>query len=318
MDIQTTDRRRPDLRWYCRARGASSTTYLILLCGLAALVLLAILLGGGREPSEPTGTDAAPPPGTSAVRIDPDPFRQQITAIEELLYPTGPSGSVSSARVASAARRLADTVRARGGSAAIQAFDRIGAFASELETERGAGFGGLDLPAARASWEGTRDEVFRPADWFAGSEAEQQERELVVASGSGRSFRIAISQLADRIDDLISSGRDEIDLIREIDDTTPEDSAQADQIREEWQRWSRDWLERVQQVAHSLPQRPGVGSAEPAVLAHRALAKAVQNLQLVAVASAGSGIPSRSERAQRLDAAEAAVAEARARLDEID
>jgi hypothetical protein len=48
------------------------------------------------------------------------------------------------------------------------------------------------------------------------------------------------------------------------------------------------------------------------------LAKAVQNLQLVAVASAGSGIPSRSERAQRLDAAEAAVAEARARLDEID
>jgi hypothetical protein len=73
----------------------------------------------------------------------------------------------------------------------------------------------------------------------------------------------------------------------------------AQQKISEWHSWSRIWESRVQSVADTLPNQPGMSADLNVTMAHQSLGFALNNLRLVPVAANDFGVPFHYEREGR-------------------
>ncbi len=304
-----------------RARGAGTTFYLIVVAILAALVLAFVLLERRSPPSErpPAGPTAGGLQPGAGGRLDPRPFRSQVEALEAVLYRPGPADAATGAHVSYAARQLADVVRtATEGTSSQLHWREIASFAQEVGREDDVGFASFDLPAARTRWEEIRGRVFLPADWLTGSSSGTRSSSVRVSTGSESSLVDRLRRLAETTGELINSGRDESEALADLGVEVPEGTSRADDLLADWRRWSKEWEQQVNGLTAALPPPPGRDAPEDLVSARQALARALNDLRLVPVPTADSGMPTRSERAQRFDAAESALQLVRDHLARID
>jgi hypothetical protein len=303
-------------------RGASTAVYLLVLGVLAVLILVAILLerstgpaDEGTRPSTP-GEAAGPADGDL---LDPDPYREQIRALEAVLYREGAADAATGSHVVYAARRLADAVHTNEAEPlATEASQEILAFAADIDQSDHVGFATLDLPAARASWAQVRGRLFVTAQWFAGLETSAGRRVVRAGPGAGGFLAANLRRLSDQVADLITAGREETAGFGEIGVDVPEPSEEAAQLRSDWADWSRDWDRRVNALATVLPPSPAAGASSELVLAHQGLANVVHALRLLPTTTSDVGIPSPRERQERFDAADSTLQQARERLMGID
>jgi len=302
--------------------GAVSATAVIILVVLAALVLAAIFLGRGREPTEPL--DRPVSPGDAAgpvarVQLDPTPYRQQISALEVVLYRQGSADSTIVDHISFAARRLADAVRdTEGGMTGARAHREILAYVDEVNTRDDVAFANFDLPSVRSRWVRLRNRLFVKAEWMVGVGDMGHKRGVRRADGSQPAYALSLRRYGDRLSDLIANGQGQISWMREKAVGLEEESPEAEQLKDDWVQWTGEWERLIDTVAASLPPPPAVGAPENVTVAHTALAKAVQDLRLVSMPTEDFGESFISAREQRLDTAYAEVAKARINLQGID
>ena len=179
--------------------GAVSATAVIILAVLAALVLAAIFLGRGREPTEPL--DRPGSPGDAAgpavrVQLDPTPYRQQISALEVVLYRQGSADSTIVDHISFAARRLADAVRdTEGGMTGARAHREILAYVDEVNTRDDVAFTNFDLPSVRSRWVRLRNRLFVKAEWMVGVGDTGHKRAVRRADGSQPAYALELATI---------------------------------------------------------------------------------------------------------------------------
>jgi hypothetical protein len=299
-----------------------SATAVIILVALAALVLAAIFLGGGREPTAPLDRPASPGDAGGPVvfvQLDPTPYRQQISALEVVLYRQGSTDSTIVDHISFAARRLATAVRdTEGGMAGARAQREILAYVDEISTADDVAFTNFDLPSVRSRWVRLRNRLFEKAEWMVGVEDSGHKRAVRRADGSQPAYALSLRRYGDRLSDLIANGRSQINWMKEKAVGVEDGSPEVQQLEDDWVDWAGEWERQIDGVAATLPPPPAVGAPEPVTVAHTALAKAVQDLRLLSMPTEGFGESFISSREQRLDAAQAEVTKARINLHGIE
>jgi hypothetical protein len=129
--------------------------------GMLAGTIAALAVGVALHHAAGSRPGPAPVP-RAAIPIDPTPYRGQIAAIDALLRREGPARLGDGDRAGRLALPLAREVAAREpGSAGRAAFQRLVAFAGEVDADGDAGYAPPRLARARAAWESVRGEVFR-------------------------------------------------------------------------------------------------------------------------------------------------------------
>lgn len=104
--------------------------------------------------------------GGDAMRYDPEPYREHIESLENLIHkPAAERGD--GGRIHKLAATLAgvlgediDNARMKEGVKTL--LIDFGAHFSDVESSGGD----VDLSEARAAWAALRDRIFQPADWF--------------------------------------------------------------------------------------------------------------------------------------------------------
>jgi hypothetical protein len=243
---------------------------LLLLALLLALGTIAVSVGVERTQVEQ--------------RLDAEPHREAIRAVESVLYRNTPPVLGDGDRVADALTRLAEELGPPDAGylarrRALRLYELIG-LASGMGD---AGYALPDLGFLRAEWEKQRDSLFAPAPWFERLDAP------LVASQTARSTTVdprdvtRLRHTVRRLEQLASAGEQEARELGEpaYDSAAPGAAGRA-QI-ERWNAWARRWHERVDDALRELPAPPPFDAELALVLAHQNTTRAAHELRLVPI-----------------------------------
>jgi hypothetical protein len=141
--------------------------YAVLALGLAALIVMQLGRDNGSGNGEAATPSQLPPGAVDPTLMDPAHYRATIQQIEAILYKTEPAGLSDATQVSRLAVQLGTQVLRAPNRLQGQRLGReVMAFSNRIGLEEGAGYGTLDLAAARRDWENVRGKVFVPASWF--------------------------------------------------------------------------------------------------------------------------------------------------------
>jgi hypothetical protein len=298
-----------------------SATTVIILVVLAALVVIAVFLSRGRDAAEPVDLAAEINAAESEAQmlLDPGPYQEQITALEELLSSQGSLDLTAVEHISYAAGRLASAVRDTvGGVDGARIGRQILVYAEEIKRRDASGFSTLDLPSARTNWIQLRNRLFSKANWMDG--VSDSDRRMVVrrADANKPAYAVGLRQFGDRLADLVSDGRSEVGWIRgravDIDEGSPE----AALLRDQWAEWTKEWDRRVDTMAAAMPSPPAVGGPESVTVAYTALARAVQDLRLISMSAGDFSAATIDSCEQQFDDAADQLTKARINLQGIE
>ncbi len=213
-------------------RGPQLVVLLLALLGIA----VALFRMFGPAPTAPlVEADLGPPnepvvaaPGPSAERLDPEPLRSAIEALEATLFmPRSDQLAVIGVAISGASAQLSANLRALGSAPAVEV-------ATELEVLLGssadAGFNLKQLGQERQDWLLIRSRHFQPARWFV--------RPAGLAQTVDRATVVAYRESADQLQALIDEGTALVGS-----QATPEQAA--------------SWRRRIAELAQQMPLRPG-------------------------------------------------------------
>lgn len=243
---------------------------LLLLALLLALGTIAVSVGVERTQVEQ--------------RLDAEPHRQAIRAVEAVLYRATPPELGDGDRVADALTRLAEELAPADAPylarrRALRLYVLIG-LASGMDD---VGYALPDLGSLRTEWEKQRDALFAPAPWFGRSGAKlvdaQTKRPAPVDPRDVTRLRHTVR----RLEQLASAGEQEARELGEpgYDSEAPGAAGRA-QI-ERWNAWARRWHERVDDALRELPPPPPFDAELALVLAHQNTSRAAHELRLVPI-----------------------------------
>jgi len=137
----------------------------------AAAIALCLSLACGRSGSKPTppaaGESGTPVAAAVNGHIDPNPYRAQIEATEELLYSDAP---LTDERWRSLSRNLLELHNAivfrDNSELARETSRRLFFLSAQVDAEPLARHSAEELVVMRGAWEKIRTEQFASADWF--------------------------------------------------------------------------------------------------------------------------------------------------------
>lgn len=259
------------------SRAALLNACLIALWAIA----ISVLFGGARGPD----------------RLDPEPYRAQIGAVERLLYRATPAALGDGDRVAAALEELAQAIvqsaadpllRQRG----LRLYEAVG-LASGLGD---AGYALPDLGLVRAEWEKSRDALFSPAPWLGRVDAPAAPAERASRPAQPESADLVrVRHAARRLARLTDEGESEVLALGEPKYAPPSFDATARAQIEGWNIWARRWNARLDDALLGLPARLPANADSELRLAHRDALLAAEELRAVPQGAGAWPTPFRSE-----------------------
>jgi hypothetical protein len=305
-----------------RQRQANDNSQVILVVLLAAVVAVAVVAvlvglrdqaGTDEEPSQRVTRTAAVSPirkprvaapleaqSPQIEKADPERYRDQITRLEKVLFAPGALDQPAMAKVVLSARRLSrDIQRWEDPLTAPDHAAGINAWAAALDSESDAGYVMASSVDARLTWQTLRARIFLPAPWFRhyGDESPPSRVDPQTVA--------ALSDLLTRLKTLTARGKSDSAELGKISEEEPVSSEGS----REWARWSRQWLDELNELANRFPARPSDQNTK-LVFAHRKLEEALANLRAVTVTLNDTSIPYEYERKSRLQVADRELSEA--------
>ncbi|UCG86313.1 MAG: hypothetical protein JSW71_20815 [Gemmatimonadota bacterium] len=278
---------------------------------------------GGRESTRDDGADVGSQPAavpSGANKLDPGPYRSQITQLEQHLYREQPGGIDDAGRVAALARDLSLAVRGDGRDLArLRAWGELFDFAGEADGQSAEGYTTGNLPQLRSRWEQVRDEVFAPADWLRSSSPALTQRQTPTPPVADRGTIRGLRDMATQLEALIRNGSREALAIPEAGVDAALESSEAREAERRWRQWSARWLRQLDGVVRYMPASPGPNADINVTIAHQELSRAVSELRHVTqTAASTTTIPFKYEREQHFDSARRYIDQARSYLNRVE
>jgi hypothetical protein len=270
------------------------------LRALGALVAVAcvwLFLTRERTPQDP--------------RLDPEPYRAEIQALESVLYGTGRLGSDARGQLSEAARGLEITLRKgtrlnpKAGEALAMTVFQLGTLA-ELEGDS------FDWAAHRQEWEAARAAHLRPAPWFAASSAALEEAQ---ATGEARGIvpdAAPYERALDEIERLIARADADLSIL-------PEDFGEMldPMVSDRWDNGQKSAKADAEKIRADLPAPPP-GAHSAWMRTWKAIDQCLRMIpsELFRTTGGEFGLPTRSQVQLRVAAARRRLAAARKTLAE--
>lgn len=280
------------------------------LAYLAALiVLLALSLascGGAGDSDEEVAIDPN--------AIAPEPYRDQILAVEALLYKKSPPEPGDYERVAEAVLQLHKKIsEADISGPALKRVNRLLYLAARADLG-GTGYTLPDLKPFREDWEKVRGEVFIPADWFfsGGPEIGGAQTHLVPKADAQDVF--ALTRVIERLQDLIEEGRADAEELGEPEYDAEHVGFKGLRQIAEWHRWSTEWEGQISDIVGRLPEAAAWDGEPNYLLAYQDVERAIQELRFVPQGAGIWSTPFRYQWEARFSAAESSIQNAQSYL----
>jgi hypothetical protein len=242
---------------------------IILLCILGIAFAIFQIFGPDRPGDEEEPLLGPAPEAAEPSKLDPEPYRQPIEALEQALFAEIDNDldlAGAGVTIAYSTRNLGAEIRRQGPEYAAYDADTI----EKMGENVADAFTFRDLEKLKGDWLRTRQSVFSPASWF-----------VTPALTGTRSERIAINEysaLASNLQALIEEGAAEAQSYV--------DSADFPDRDQHWQEFQADWRERLGALWQQKPARPGA-DADPRILA--AIQQLEQAFQSTWGLTSGSG-----------------------------
>ena len=294
-----------------------------LTAAVLALVLVALFVSAQMRrspaPSAEASTSPQPAAQSQSGRLDPEPSRKDIEALEEILYDPAPSGFVTADLVSSAAMQLGTGLRDQSaGLNPSRAMTRILSFASRAGAEGDTGYSTLDLPRTRQGWESLRNDIFQSADWFRQSSQQLTEAQTRQPPKVDRMLVSTMQKTARDLGLLIVKGRPEAKSFGEPYVDAPERSAELRRLGQQWNQWSRQWFRQLDRVGSRFPAQPPLDGDPRLLNVYNYLGAAMQHLRAIPYGANDSGITFRARRMSLFDQAQIAIDQAQETLSKIN
>jgi hypothetical protein len=293
----------------CRKEGLGAEprqkpqTVLMLLSLLGVAVILFRMFGPGSAvradsaATAPAATAAPAAPGAASSRLDPEPYRAAIAALEQALF----KGSAASLPEMSdqvyhgLAQLRRDLVERREGEDAAVALDEIG----ERIIDQGLSI--ESLARVREEWIRLRARTFRPAPWFVVPSR--------VAALTDRAELMTYRAAADDLYALLGEGAERARQL--LTPSTPNfvDPKEVALNQETWRGYRADWRRRIVELRRQLPARPAASADPQVLLATQRLEQAFAQVSALAAGDLPAG--------ERVGAAFDAAEQARRSFDEL-
>lgn len=272
----------------------------VLLWGTIAATLLLLVVPALLSRST-VSSDSAAEEGRDERSIDvdpsklsPEPYRNEITALEEELYRDAPAGFDDGDRISELAADLSMAVRGNGRNRRKQlAFRKLFDYAGSVGARTGVGYTTPNLVELRSDWEEVRGEVFAGAAWFQQSSSALNASQTPAAPEANPVVVRQLKQHADELEGLIRYGQRSALAI-------PEAGVDAARDAEtEWRNWTSAWERRLESAVRYGPRSLGPRPEVNVALAYQELQQLVNELRLVPrTAATTTTIPFKYEREQ--------------------
>jgi hypothetical protein len=280
------------------------------IAGMAVWVFVAGLAAGCGTRQDDGAT-------AEAGRIDPEPYRNDLETAEAVLYKDAPVGYGDGDQVSAALYRAASRAMAASGDPVQQEKARVlVAFAGEAGAVEDAGYALPDLGGLRTRWCEVRAEVFRDAEWFHEADAGPAAGRSAARPRASAADVHDVGEVVDRLNDLIRKGRRQVEDLGEpvyaLELVDREGEAQI----AHWQAWSRQWNEKLTDLARRLPPAPGLDDDGHYLLAYQGVAQAIADLRRVPSGVGAWPTPFRYQWERCFELAEQQLDAARQHLDQ--
>jgi hypothetical protein len=235
---------------------------IILLCVLGMAFAVYQVFGPSQpgEEEEPLLGPAPDMARTAQAPLDPEPYRQNLEALERALFTeirTDTDLAGTGISIDNACRNLGAEIRRQ----APQYADTEAAAIESLARGIADAFTYKDLEELKSDWLLIRRRAFSPASWF-----------TTPARSGSPALRIAIGEygaLANNLQSLIEEGAAEAQSYA--------DSADFPDRDQRWQDFRGNWQERLGALWQNKPARPGADADPRILLAIQQLEQAFQN-----------------------------------------
>jgi hypothetical protein len=222
--------------------------------------------------------------------LDPEPYKAEIQALEEILYRDGPPQVADADALEFRSQALLDKLYSQFKLGPPEPLARLENFSAAVSA---AGQALTFDPLARQDWIGLWEEargaVFSPAPWFHVPLRIDAAVDALPLADAALALQRVDADLAALIQSAEAEtapfGDKEINLAslkRDPEDKRPQNA----QLLESYRAWAAGWVARVQQIISTLP--PFIQMPEPLRDAHRLLVRI--GVELKAVPNAGPGL----------------------------
>ncbi len=268
---------------------------IILLC-ILGMAFAAYQIFGPKQVDEEDSYLGPPDVAEAPSRLDAEPYRQPIQALERALFADVADEfdlSSAGASIANSARSLGAEIRRLGPEAAAESAAAVAGLGEKV----GDTFSFRDLEQVKGDWLQIREHLFTPASWFARP-----------SRGGSRDQRVAFAEfsaLADNLQSLLEEGAAEAQSYV--------DSADFPDRDQRWEEFQADWRQRISELWRNQPARPGADADPGLLLAAQRLGTAFESARSLA---SGSSYLSSGNPALLFDPALKQVEQARQSLEE--
>jgi hypothetical protein len=291
-----------------------------LIWGTVAAIILVLLvppLFRGTSHRQTTGANLGQTAtAAGAGRISPDPYRDEILALEQRLFSDSPSSYDDAGEIAGLATRLSVAVRGDGRDPRRRrAYGQLFDYAGVLNAMTDVGYAALDLVDARSRWEPTRDSVFVDAPWFSRASEGLTRSQTPLTTEADPSVVRQLNEFVSELEALIRDGRRAALEIPEAGVDGELNTREARYAENRWRAWSEGWSNQLNTAVRFGPRSLGTNPDVIVTLAYQELQNAVRELQLVpSTAATTTTIPFTYEREQRFASAAQFLQSAKAYL----
>ncbi|MEM7351234.1 MAG: hypothetical protein AAF657_10540 [Acidobacteriota bacterium] len=221
----------------------------ILLCLLGMAFILLYLFGPGQNQAPRRLDLGVASVDRNAEKLDPEPFRRPIEALETVLFRTPVDDSddllVIGADISSSTSYLSNRILEVEPNVGFTAADLIARVGQGISVDQVAM---PDIERARTQWLRIRKQQLQGADWF----LDPSQTQVADESSSYAEY----SAIASSLGNLVNDGLAEAQLLN--DPTLPATGEESS--AERWRIFIRDWRPEIDNLARRMPARPSANA----------------------------------------------------------
>jgi len=253
---------------------------LILLCLLGMAFILLYLFGPGQQQTAPPDLGVASLQGSDAQRLDPEPYRQPIQALETSLFQAPIDETedllVISGDISSSASHLSQRILENEPREGLTVADLIARLGQAIPTNQVTL---SDVQRARLQWLRIRKERLLAADWFV---------EPSIATADSNTTSVAqYSAIASDLRFLIDDGLGQVQSLNDTATNTDDESSTGS-----WRAFVRDWNDQLSRLSSRMPSRPSARAEAQLLVAIQDLEQALSQARALA---SEANLPSASD-----------------------
>ncbi len=285
-----------------------------LLAGVVGIAVVGLMVGKGLMSAAAHGDSVMEEASRTANRIDPNTYRSEVEALEELVYAERVPSFDYGGSILRAASTLSDMIRSKESGLLLrsrnqQASMEILSFGQGQAASEEVGYALMDLSVTRTEWEEVRGRVFLDADWF----RHTTPRVGSVAKPSSPTMHPStlrmLQDLATELDQTVRLARSHTQRIGDL--TVDPRSSEGQRLRADWDSFRQSMQTRLSGILTALPEG-GRWMTNDAATAHQYLTQAVDQLTGLVRSSTP---PPTSQRTATLNAAQRLIDQAKRYLE---